>query len=202
MMSAKIASARNFALVAWWIKRKFPLKTKEQCDLIAKGIGAHMLGKDAQDPCNTDKNSTPVPPRAYSDEEAHEIFLLDYWPGLSLLEKLIKSGSNMKIVVEEHVDKMWKELLHASFILIFAVICAIVSFVIGLISHETLNFVPVLTMVAAGISLVSLVFSYLRYQASLEMKRHPVHPIMVKKALIERRTNSNHNEDIKINEEE
>lgn len=38
------------SLVATYFKWKFPLKTKEQCEAISKGVGKHMQGKAAPEP--------------------------------------------------------------------------------------------------------------------------------------------------------
>ena len=73
-------------------------------------------------------------------------------------------------MVEKHVEKMLSELKHASGILAFAVTFAILSFVLGLISHETLNFVPVLAMVATGMSLVLLVFRCVYNTSTLSLQ--------------------------------
>merc|ERR1711964_787768 len=61
----------------------------------------------------TDPNSPPVPPRDYTEDEQHEIFLLDYWPGLKLLKKLQKCGSDDQKIKEVVKDDVRRSLVRA-----------------------------------------------------------------------------------------
>lgn len=74
-----------FSILAFLLKLKFPLKTKEQCDHVSEGIAKHMMGKPAREPLSGISFSLT---EFDNDDQQQLAYLLDNFPGVKVIEQM------------------------------------------------------------------------------------------------------------------
>merc|ERR1711871_746784 len=77
------------AFCAFLIKLRFPLATKEHNDMILQGVAKHDIGLEAMDPCSGEMYR----PVHFGDEDAETADLLNYFPGVSVIERFKKDAA-------------------------------------------------------------------------------------------------------------
>jgi Na+/melibiose symporter-like transporter len=150
-----IPSALSF--LAFALKTRFPLKTKEQTDDISTGIGQHMLGLPAIDPLSGMEYSL----LSLTDKERTVANLLDNFPGVDPLDRLLSDPAAGAIAIRRD---MRRQLIYSCVAVVTSLVAVLTSF--RLISSKNLSFLPVLFIIVFGASITATGFCYLRLGAA------------------------------------
>ena len=178
IVSVWIGSTLSF--IAFLLKFRFPLKTKEQCDMISQGVGHHMKGEPAIDPIsNRDYELENFKP-----DEMEELYLLNNFLGLDVLRGL---KSNYKIKAES----IFKRMVCSSFTGLILFFCAagIAGFTVSQnwLNDPKLSFIPIMAIICVGGALTYMCFNILRVFAAKELKnREPISPKFIERVLTHR----------------
>eukprot|EP00943_MAST-04B_sp_MAST-4B-sp1_P007113 g7113.t1 len=177
-VSVWIGSTLSF--IAFLLKFRFPLKTKEQCDLISQGVGHHMKNEPALDPIsNRDYELEEFKP-----EEMEELYLLNNFLGLDVLRGL-KSNYKRKS------ELLYKRMICASItgLLVFFLAAALAGYTVSQnwLNDPRLSFIPILAIICVGGALTYMCFNILRLCAAKELKdRSPIDPLFIERVLVHR----------------
>ena len=150
-----IPSALSF--LAFALKTRFPLKTKEQTDDISTGIGQHMLGLPAIDPLSGMEYSL----LSLTDKERTVANLLDNFPGVDPLDRLLSDPAAGAIAIRRD---MRRQLIYSCVAVVTSLVAVLTSF--RLISSKNLSFLPVLFIIVFGAFVTATGFCYLRLGAA------------------------------------
>ncbi|CAM9317915.1 unnamed protein product [Chrysoparadoxa australica] len=164
-------SALSF--LAFYLKSKFPFKTKTQTDMIGEGLGAHMKGEPAKDPLTGVEYSIM---QVKDDEEAH-VFNLDTFPEVPL-EMLQTPGKKGFKELQRKSHKHFGISLGAVALML---VLSIVSF--DLMEMESASFVPVLCIIFFGMSVTASAFFFMRKRTAEEMLINPPPPDVIVRAI-------------------
>ena len=83
------------SLVATYFKWKFPLKSKDQCDMISAGVGKHLLGHTAPEPITNIKYKL----EKFTEAELEGAYLLDSFRGIKIIEQLLADPKGIKTII-------------------------------------------------------------------------------------------------------
>jgi len=167
------------ALLAWYLKTKYPLKTDEQLEIMAEGIRQHKEGKAAPDPLTGKEYALT----AYTDEENEcGVWRLDHFIGVQVVQEIADNPSE---ALPKLTSRCFMHFVGAILFLILSV-CLLVGSV-PLLKNKKLGAVPTICAVLMGISFVLLGFSMLRWRAAREMQDAPPSSLLLAKVLEHRR---------------
>ena len=166
-----------FSILSFFLKLRFPLKTREQVDLIAVGIGKHLNGKTAFDPIS--EKDMPPPIKFEDDKEQNNIWLMQHFTGLRLVQSVFEG--TRKDAFGNNLIRSKRQLRCG--ILLFIVTLGMSIGFFGILSNEDFSFIPVLSIVLFGMSMSIVVFLYLRYLAAETMVKELPPISSVKKLL-------------------
>jgi len=169
------------SLIAWAIKRRYPLDSQATTELGA-ALSLHSVGKEAKDPISG-LYYIPQVPASMSE---HKIFwLLDhFWykelkhsfplamPGHSdqLLELEGGGGAYEELLTgADHIRRFCTKLLVVA-IIVQLTTAAGVAGTLPLITHKTLQILPTLLVVSFGMAFAFLGFSVLRWRAAKQLE--------------------------------
>ena len=154
-------------LISIVYKLSMPLRYKEQCDLIADGIGLHMLGMESPDPITgKDYGLTE-----FTASERRKLDVLDHFPSMYDILGMRTALRAKKILVSV---ALLIERVRDQTVYIFMVFMASttgVALTWSLFSSETLTVYPMLLSVISAVSLLLLFLSILRMRAAVKLKR-------------------------------
>eukprot|EP00949_MAST-11_sp_MAST-11-sp1_P002941 g2941.t1 len=150
------------SLTAFFLKLKFPFKTKEQCDNISSGVASHLMNYAATDPLTGIKYRLTH----FTDAELDCVYTLDHFTGIKVIEKLIEDtpGTSKKIL-----EKMNRDTLCWAVCIVVALSLSIASIAMGILENKIISFIPVLLIVLFGCSLTSFLFHKLKRDAALKL---------------------------------
>ena len=204
------------SLLAFLLKLRFPIRTKEQNEVIAEGIGLHILGKSAHCPISdTDYSFVHM-----TKTEQRKAYMLDYFSGLENAVKYLADPLNRARKLVYLSQKQ----------LVIAIICLCLAagmvggtyhflteddFVVacGTGSNSSLNnsewdyenpdafcgisqpdgtssdlsFLPVIGIVFFGVSVTAIGFTYLRLKGAHKLAADEVESTTVQKIILQRR---------------
>ena len=140
----------GISLLGFFIKRHFPFKSKNQIDLIAEGVGNHLLKKSAVDPI-THAVIEYIP---ISKAEQLAIFRLDYFPTAAFITTCLNDN-----VAGERYNVLRRDKGKASII-------ALVMFTFKFMSNPNLSVIPVLGIICVGVSATLSGILLLQYHAA------------------------------------
>ena len=167
------------AFSAFTVKMRFPLTSKKHNDLIHEGVAAHLVGKEAMDPCS----GKPYRPVHFEADEKESVELMGNFPGLIVIQDFIKNPTEAK---NKLVAKSKLHLCMAIFWLAgFAGISA-GSFGLLLSTKKEdvdLQFIPVLAIVGFGMGITLIAFTVLRLMGAKELANHTPTEHCLKKLL-------------------
>jgi len=148
------------SIVAFLLKRRFPLKTQQQVEEVALGIEMHKKGLEAKDPVS----GLPFMYTSFDVRELPFVWDLDHFMGSSVIEEL-KNNFDVNILALK--QKMTVQLASTIVFSIVSLILTIVALtVLDLMSDDKWSFIPTLLIVSVGMSFVVIVFSYTRFNAA------------------------------------
>jgi Na+/melibiose symporter-like transporter len=148
-----------FALLSFYFKTKFVMRTKEQTDKIGVGIGTHLKKK----PFNCPLSGVPISILHLTADEEEMEGLLGHFPGVKNISRLADPGGDKELL--KHTVSQFRT----------AAACLVVSFVSAILTvlylqeSETLSFIPVLCVVSTGILTVATTGTVCRKKAALEI---------------------------------
>jgi hypothetical protein len=172
------------SLVATYFKWKFPLKTKEQCDMISAGVAKHLLGNSAPEPITTIKYKL----ENFKQDELSSAYLLDSFRGIDIIENLVSDPILTATKnVQSHLIKLLLALtmifvsLIASYVTTNVEICTNRGGCFYMLDEPKYSFFPVLSIIGFGISLTAVAFSLLKWNASKRLlQKIPPKTILLK----------------------
>lgn len=157
----KIVGAVLTSVVSWlayFLKRRFPLKTKEQVDLVAEGVAKHLVGEKAPDPIT----GRLFMYTRFSNQELQYVWQLDHFMGSQMIEDLMITDGPERLLSRTQIH------------LAGSIATCIVSFVLTIValgplklmSNSTWSFLPTLLIVCLGMSVVMIFFCVSRFKAA------------------------------------
>mgnify|MGYP003706063421 CR=1 FL=1 len=166
-----------FSIASFFLKFRFPMKTKSQVDEISTGVGRHLLGKAAVDPITG--SVMPAPIRFDSDAEQKSIWRMQHFTGLRLPQDILCNTRNQAF--ESNKKRALKQMLVGGMMLCTTLGCSIGFF--DLLGNKELSVIPVLSIIFFGMSMSIFLFLALRYRAAVELERENPDFKTVKKLL-------------------
>ena len=210
-----VAIPSLMALLAFFLKLRFPIKTDEQNDKIAEGVAKHLIGLPADCPIS----GTPYRLYHMDDKTKNESYKIDNFMGVGIARGLLAKPV-------EYVRKLKTGMglqLGAGLLL-----CALSAMMLGLTFHhfegdntdvlwnattgcpngndwmdddfyntssgnktavvtEDYSFLPVIAMVLLGISFTVIQWASLRMAAVVDLENNPVSELTLKKVIKQRR---------------
>jgi Na+/melibiose symporter-like transporter len=151
----------TFALISFYIKTFFIMKTREQVTKIGTGIGRHLIGLPSICPFS---DATVVIHHYEPGTETHLVGILGHFVGEAPIDLLLKNGG---------ADQLLQTTKRQLTIAIASIVCAVSSASLTcwyLISTD-ISFVPAVNIVMVGITTVVLLFAIFRRAAAGEIKR-------------------------------
>ena len=137
-----------FALLSFYLKTKFVMKTDKQVEQIGIGIGLHLIGKPATCPMS----GATISIFTFEGDDEYWHGVLGHFRGTTVMRRLMREGGAQELVGECRTTVIKASLTFAS-LLVVAVISTI-----SLISGKW-SFIPVLLIVCVGGLVIWLVFS-------------------------------------------
>jgi len=170
------------SLLAFMIKRRYPLKTSQHITELVNGLEAHEKGKPYPDPV-TKLEYKPI----HVSEHLQDIFwLLDHFRQARIRRMFVKKEMQWAVVHSEQQGEQLEkaiEIKEGSERMLFAMYCQLATAIILLIlssaatgggmlliSNPTWNFLPTFTAVALGLSIVGIVIAFLRVKAARSLR--------------------------------
>ena len=157
------------AFSAFLIKLRFPMRTQRDNECITEGVSKHILGLEAVDPCS---GKMFIPIEFTSDDEIETKNLLDAFPGLNVINRM----------VEDPVKGVQDIKKHAVLMICGSVVWLITFFAISIGTFkylmstdpldEQLQVVPVLSIVFFGIGITMTAFSILCNMSAAKLMDH------------------------------
>ena len=150
-------------LISIVYKLSMPLRYKEQCDLIADGIGLHMLGMDSPDPITgKDYGITE-----FTAAERRKLDVIDHFPSMHdiLGMRTALRAKNVLISVALLIEHVRDQTVYI--FMVFVASTTGVALTWSLFSSETLTIYPMFLSVSSSVSLLLLVLSILRMRAAV-----------------------------------
>lgn len=168
----------TIAMIAWYIKTRYPLKNDEILQEMAQGIALHKEGKPAKDPLS-DYEYTIV--TFTQEENIAGVWSLDHFPGVKLIENL---RDDTAATLEALASRTRNHLIGAVGLLVSIMIGLFFS--LRLMKNRMLSFVPTIMAVFMGVGFVLVGFTYCRRKAATALLASPPPPELVEKVLQQR----------------
>lgn len=141
-MFAAVACPAIMSFLSLYYKRKYPLKHAFQLDMVARGTGRHMQGKNAYDPiCGM-----VFKYEEYNDKEKKIIYNLDAFPTIddaNLLKVNMAAGTPL-VAINKFISKSRDYFVLCIFILISSAVISTIT--MKYIDDEFLSIIPVFIM--------------------------------------------------------
>jgi Na+/melibiose symporter-like transporter len=138
-MFAAVICPALLSFASLYYKNRYPLKHSFQLDMVAKGVGRHMLHKNAYDPiCGMVYRQ-----QTYNDKEKNLSYYLDAFPTIddaNLLKVNMAAGTPL-IAINKFVSKSRDLLIVCIFLVIASAVAATIS--MKNIDDEFLSIIPV-----------------------------------------------------------
>eukprot|EP01047_Picozoa_sp_COSAG01_P008959 COSAG01_NODE_362_length_18130_cov_34.672307_2_plen_724_part_00 len=157
----------TLSLLAFMLKLRFPIHTREQIMKISEGIGAHVLGASFKDPIS---GVSFHPPEQLVDSDLGAADLLDTFPGMQPVLRLLNDVQDGLLALKNITQFQLTMSLGL-------MIAAIISFAFTahvLVSDDPdlqrFQVVPVLVMVLFGVSINLVVFTCKRWYAGRRLQ--------------------------------
>eukprot|EP00931_Biecheleriopsis_adriatica_P004439 TRINITY_DN106105_c0_g1_i1.p1 TRINITY_DN106105_c0_g1~~TRINITY_DN106105_c0_g1_i1.p1 ORF type:complete len:861 (-),score=91.66 TRINITY_DN106105_c0_g1_i1:78-2660(-) len=163
------------ALVAFYIKRKYPLDTEEKVSAVTEGIKNHKAGEKAIDPISGQEYSLIT----FTEQENTDgVWAMDHFSSIKLIEDMAidPQGSLSSLLT----SCTWEVVV--AFTILLASLAALVT-TIPLLRDAKLAFIPTMSAVALGVSLLCSGFSLLRRKAAYKLQQKPPAQDLVQKVL-------------------
>lgn len=158
LVGAVLTSA--VSVLAFFLKTRFPLKTKEMVDQVAEGVALHMSGKEARDPIS----GKMFMYTKFDDEQLTMVWDLDHFLGSKLIETLlVDTEAETKKLLSRAQVQLGAAIGSAILSFILTIVCLVP---LKLMTNDAWSFVPTLLIVALGISVVGIVFTTARFKAA------------------------------------
>ncbi|KAK9815554.1 hypothetical protein WJX72_005656 [[Myrmecia] bisecta] len=147
------------SVLSFFIKMRFPIKTKEISNKISEGIAAHQRGEAALDPLTGREISL----LKISAEEEKHVWLYENF-SYRCLDKLMKTGNPDFIITEV-------------FIYVAMGLVAVLSFGIGtgltfrLMDNPTLAIIPIALVILTGASMCFFLLNLMRFLQARQLRR-------------------------------
>jgi len=141
------------SVYAYYQKTKFPLKTKEQVDLVADGVSAHLIGQPAVDPVSKRMFSITK----FEDHELDTVWTLDHFMGSFVIAKLMEDPEKACADLQARIKRKFRGA--CAFLGGFGLMTVIMVGPLGLMSSPKMSFVPTLAIVTVGGAVVYVVFA-------------------------------------------
>lgn len=155
------------SILAWYQKRKFPLVTKEQVDLVAEGVSAHLIGQPAVDPVSKRMFALTK----FEDDELDQVWTLDHFMGSYVIAKLMEGVDE---ACNDLKDRTKKKFIGALVFVAFIFITTIIMVgPLDLMNDAKLSFLPTLAIVIVGGAVVYSVFVRLQLNAANKLVENP-----------------------------
>lgn len=176
----------TISIIGFVIKLQFPFKDKAQVDMISEGVGKHLLKQSGIDPVTRNE----IAYIAVTPEEQGEIYRLDYFPSTAFVENYALQAEQSINGKENPANVLLVKKMKFQFTT--GLCCLFVSmlisfFTFSLMSDAQLSFVPVLAIIAVGVSFTSSGFCYLRYLAAQDLAKRPPTMAILQLAIEQRR---------------
>jgi Na+/melibiose symporter-like transporter len=171
-------------LISIIYKFSMPLAYKEQCELIADGIGLHLLGKESPDPISGNDYIYPV----YTNAEQRKIDVMDHFPTVddALTYQNSLDASNVFIGVAMLIERARDQTVWLFILLVCFITGVAVTW--NLFSEVGTTIYPMMLSICSAVVLLFLILSFLRLRASIKLKRKEfrISKVLIKK-IIEKR---------------
>lgn len=155
------------SVLAFYQKTKFPLKTKEQVDLVADGVSLHLIGQPATDPVS--KRMFAI--TKFEDDELETVWMLDHFMGSHVIALMLDDPAKACVKLKKSVQlRLIGALI---FCLIFLALTVVMVGPLGLMKNAKLSFLPTLAIVIGGAAVVYCVFCKLQYNAACKLEKNP-----------------------------
>lgn len=153
------------SILSFFVKLRFPLRKKFQIDMIASGVGLHLIDQSAPDPLT----GLEFIFEAFSEEERQRLYNIDNFPRLD-------DAINLKCAVDAKVPHLAVNRLisRSRNMLFFSFLCLVLSGV-GVtktyadLNDPTASIEPILCIIALGMSITAMVFCLSRFRAAVAM---------------------------------
>jgi len=155
------------SVYAYYQKTKFPLKTKEQVDLVADGVSAHLIGQPAVDPVSKRMFSITK----FEDHELDTVWTLDHFMGSFVIAKLMEDPEKACADLQARIKRKFRGA--CAFLGGFGLMTVIMVGPLGLMSSPKMSFVPTLAIVTVGGAVVYVVFAKLQLKAADKLMENP-----------------------------
>jgi hypothetical protein len=170
----------TFALLSFYLKTFFIMKTRQQVAKIGTGIGRHLIGLPSVCPFS----DATITVHRYSAGETHIVGVIGHFTGVGVIEGLLEEGGAAKLL---HTSEQQLKIASVSIIALFAGACLTVWYLIA----SDISFIPVLVIVCVGVNTVALIFAIFRRAAATEMQRAveegTLTPALLHKVLLQRK---------------
>lgn len=168
------------SMVAWAVKMCFPLKTRQQVDMVAEGISMHLVGAPAPDPLS----GVSFAITAFEDDELEHVWSLDHFVGSSFISRLLLDIEAGVALTLKHARGNFV----ASSVTFFVALVIAVVMVgpLNLMSKDDWSFLPTLTIVFLGADGVAMAFFHQRVSAARKLEQNPPSEALLKKVLKQR----------------
>merc|ERR1719502_1746039 len=138
IVSVWVGSTLSF--VAFLLKFRFPLKTKEQCDLISQGVGHHMNDEPGLDPIS----NTMYALEEFKPTEMEELYLLNNFLGIKVL-------MGLKANYRRKARALYQTMVMSAIIgfLTFLAASGIAAFTVSQnwLNNPKLSFIPIMAII-------------------------------------------------------
>merc|ERR1712194_81652 len=179
-VKAVVFSCFIVSLLAFWLKRRYPLYSEKHLVELRKGIEAHQRGEEYPDPV------TNTPYRLMQVDESMQgvYWNLNHFRSDRLRRSFIaghgaRNGQELQesAALESAIDitrgtiALHKAMLLQLVLSVVFSILSVVSTVFGmrLLTHPNWSFVPTFTSVSVGFSVILMVFASLRFRAAKQL---------------------------------
>lgn len=154
------------SFISFLAKLQFPLRTKEQVQLIAIGVGKHLQGFASDDPVSGKSFRLSI----FTESERHKVYIFDNFPSLKDARELKVSQSIGRgdLTIKKFITRSRDHVIICFFSFICS--CIFTAFSIPLLTNESLSILPTFAIIGLGMSLTFGGLSFSRLKASLELK--------------------------------
>ena len=172
------------AFAAFLIKLRFPFRTQRDNEIITEGVSKHILGLPAEDPIT---GIMFLPLTFTTDEEVKTKNLLDAFPGMPVIDKMVADP----VKGLQYIKRKAIVMLVASFLWLgcFAGISFGTFYLLmsELPADKELQVIPVISIVMFGMGITATAFSILCMMSSNALQTHKMEPRTLEKIQQSRR---------------
>lgn len=181
------------SLVATYFKWKFPLKTKEQCDMIGSGVGKHLLGNSAPEPITNIKYKL----EKFKDSELPSAYLLDSFRGIKIIKDLL---ADPIATATDNILACKIKVIVAFTSICLSIISTYVTTNVNICTNSNdpdscfymleepkFSFFPVISIICFGMSLTAVAFTLLKWNAAKRLLENIPDRVVLLKVLSQRK---------------